>query len=170
MSLITLPNSIISGDADNPTRDMANWTTIRDIINGNLDNTNISASAAIAISKTALGTFTDWTAWTATLTGFSGTPTQVNRYCRIGNVVFAEVNISGTSNATGFTFTLPVACATANALMGFRVFTNGSAVAGSGMVDLAVSSTATVYLDGASAGFATANLKAINGNFFYEVA
>jgi len=71
VSQITLPNVIASGDADNPTRDMANWTTIRDIINGNLDNTNINASAAIVDSKLSVpnrikqtqrqgGSATDW--------------------------------------------------------------------------------------------------------------
>lgn len=72
MSQITLPHSIASGDADNPTRDMANWTTIRDIINGNLDNTNISASAAIEKSKlqeTMLG----YAEITSNFTGAAGT-------------------------------------------------------------------------------------------------
>ncbi len=104
MSLITLPQNIASGDADNPTRDMANWTTIRDIINGNLDNTNISASAAIAISKTTLGTFTDWTAWVPVWTGGTiGNAIVVANYTQIGNVVhfYIFINPGSTTTITG---------------------------------------------------------------------
>ena len=50
-----------------------------------------------------------WTSYTTTLTGFSGTPTQAMTYVVIGKILILDISISGTSNATGFTFTLPFA-------------------------------------------------------------
>lgn len=50
-----------------------------------------------------------WTTYTTTLTGFSGTPTQAMTYVVIGKILILDISISGTSNATGFTFTLPFA-------------------------------------------------------------
>jgi hypothetical protein len=114
--LITLPNTIVSGDSDDPTRDMANWTALRDLVNGQLDNDNIKASAGIAISKTALGIYTAWTDWTPTYYGTTsagtGTyTTQEGRYCQIGKVVtfsayVVTTNHTGTGNLRA---TVPIA-------------------------------------------------------------
>lgn len=81
----------------------------------NIDNSQIASNAAIAINKTALGTFTDWTDWTPTLTA-SGSMTWTSRtitearYMQIGKIVFFKVGITGTiggSLSTELQFTLP---------------------------------------------------------------
>lgn len=56
MALIPTLTQIISGDADDPSRDMSNWNTIRNVVNGQLDNVNIATGADINISKTNLAT------------------------------------------------------------------------------------------------------------------
>jgi hypothetical protein len=81
----------------------------------NITNDNIASGAAIAISKTALGTYTPWTDWTPTLTAsgsMTWTSTSINeaRYTQIGKIVFFKVNITGTvggSLSTELQFTLP---------------------------------------------------------------
>lgn len=80
--------------------------------NGGVENVNIGASAGIAISKTTLGTFTDWTDFSQTFTGFSANPTyRASRYMQLGKQVtyYYSANADGTSNATTFTMQLPVA-------------------------------------------------------------
>jgi len=64
----------------------------------NITNDQVSASAAIAISKTALGTFTPWTAWTsvnAVFNTLSMTITsQTCRYSQIGKIVYFKMDIT----------------------------------------------------------------------------
>jgi len=71
----------------------------------NTTNANIAAGAAIAISKTTLGTFTDWTSWTPTIAVSGGTaPTYTNRfnnyYMQIGKLVIAWGDWSNSSGGT----------------------------------------------------------------------
>ncbi len=47
-----------------------------------------------------------WTTFASVITGFSGTPSQTVKELKIGKTVFVSVSISGTSNATSFTFSL----------------------------------------------------------------
>ncbi len=46
-----------------------------------------------------------WTAFTPTLTGFASTTNNVGRYVRMGNMITVQLEINGTSNATGFSVT-----------------------------------------------------------------
>lgn len=111
MSLVTIPNTIQSGNSDDPTRDMANWNVIANVINGQLGDVNFNAADPLTIAKTTLGTYTTWASWTPTWGGFSADPAGNSIWCRIGNVVFCYFNstANGTSNATTLTMTLPVA-------------------------------------------------------------
>jgi len=88
-----------------------------------ISNAGISASAAIAISKTTLETFTDLTAWTPTITatggGFSlGNGTVSGKYTQIGKLVVATFifTFGSTSNmgAGALRSTMPVASNTAS--------------------------------------------------------
>lgn len=56
MGVITLPNTIVDGNALSAAPAMANWTTIYNEFNGNIDNANIKSAAAIAESKLAFDT------------------------------------------------------------------------------------------------------------------
>lgn len=134
----------------------------------NIVNDQISASAAIAISKTELGAYTAPTVYSSTITGFSGTPTQSVVYTRIGKKVSVNAIITGTSNATGFTFTVPstsvyqvdVVC---------RVFDSGAYA--TGMIELgAGSSTVNVYRDTQASAFSNSGTKTVQVQFWYLVA
>ena len=106
-----------------------------------------------------------WFNYTATLTGFTGTPTQTaNRFCVNGRAcLFNILNISGTSNATTFTVSLPIAAA-ANASCSGRVTDNGAVQTGPGRVDIVTGSSTTVAnvrKDWAGNAFTAANTKAL---------
>ncbi len=183
MSQISLPHSIISGDADNPTRDMANWTTIRDIINGNLDNANISATAAIAISKTALGTFTDWATyaptWVQTET-ITHTVTRA-RYSQIGKVVTGHIHLVATGAGTAtsnITFTIPVTAAASGVVVGSGYVYNADITTiYSGIAKLTTTSAIALIRDGTNGSaiginpdFSIASSDEIEVYFTYEAA
>lgn len=112
MGLVTLPNTIQSGDTDDPSRDMANWTTIRDEFNGNIENINIKSSAAIVQSKLS---FDSWSAWTPTYSAnnsmtWTSVTTNIARYFVLGKVTYFQVYATGTTGGTPdayLQFTLP---------------------------------------------------------------
>ena len=77
--------------------------------NGNIDNTNIKASAAIAFSKLAADA---WTAYTPTLVGITlGNGSLSGKYIKIGRKVELCINFTAGSTTTFggavFTFSLP---------------------------------------------------------------
>lgn len=85
----------------------------------NVTNAQIDSAAAIAISKTALGTYSDWTTWSPTWSFLAGTGTftltTVNwaRYMRLGNTVYFDIDAYhtlATCDASTITmaFTMPV--------------------------------------------------------------
>jgi hypothetical protein len=100
----TVLNTHINTDVD----------TVYNEINGNLDNDNIKAGAAIAISKTALGTYTVWTSYAPSYYAETGTwgsiTTWVARYCQMGKTVFVQVHATGTTGAgaTALGFSVPI--------------------------------------------------------------
>lgn len=132
----------VSLPSDGETIEVADYnvpiTTIVNEINGNLDNTNIAAAAAIAGSKLAdsgvstakladaavtpakllagTGTTWVWQAWTPTLSGRfnDGKWTKSGTYIQIGKAVFAQIELTanaGTPMDGGTAeaiFTLPV--------------------------------------------------------------
>lgn len=87
-------------------------------IYSNITNDNIAANAGIDISKTDLGTFTPWTAFTPAAYGGTGSMTfssvTVNkaRYMQIGKKVTVYYDFTGTTGGTTsgqIWFTAPVA-------------------------------------------------------------
>jgi len=83
---------------------------------GAIKNINIDAAAAIAISKTALGTFTDWTTYVPVVTGSTtaGAGTyivQKGEYCQLGKIVYftAEVNYTAHTGTGALQVSIPVA-------------------------------------------------------------
>lgn len=105
--------SIASGDADAPTKDMSNWNAIRNIVNGQLGDVNFGTSDVLSAAKTALGTYTAWTAWTPIFTASAGTWTSIGstaRWMQIGKIVHFYIFAAGTTSNTGvinLRFSLP---------------------------------------------------------------
>jgi len=71
------------------------------------DSTECTCISTIAGRKVDSATMGSPIGWTTTITGFSGAPTQTCKYTLRHKTCNIDVNISGTSNATSFTFTLP---------------------------------------------------------------
>ena len=84
--------------------------------NGNITNANLSASAAIAASKTVFGTFTAWGSYTPTIKKADGTTAlaatiAAARYTQIAKKVAGYVVLTSVGDPAGsyVYFTLPVA-------------------------------------------------------------
>ncbi len=132
---------------------------------GLADGSLISAGA-IALSKL---TATAFSTFTPASTGFSGTPTEVAYYLQIGKIAFVFYSVSGTSNATTLTFTLPVAAKRDQRFVGAAATDNGSAQTTTPYYSMtASSSTCTVYKTLADGAWTSSNSKAVSGLFFYE--
>lgn len=155
---------ITDGDTPLASVVMSNFNAINDKFNTGLDNTDIATNASIAFSKigaTALTTFAP------AATGFSALTSDTGRYIQLGKIVFAYINVVGTSNATTLTFTLPVSAKAADTLVQFRSIDNGTS--GTGRLDLAAaSSTATAIKDTAANAWTNSGTKAFIGMFTYE--
>ena len=114
-----------------------------------------------------------WKTWTPTFGGFSVDPSSViARYTQVGKAVSVWVSMgNGTSNATTFTMTLPLAADSAgrryHALA--QVVNNGSFGSTPGLLKTIVSSTtADLYLDGAQTAWTNVGGKRANFSFTYE--
>lgn len=108
-----------------------------------------------------------------TLVGFSATTIKMIRYKRIGKTVLVTYHISGTSNTTGFTFTLPFTSANVTnylTLAGAQATDNGSLVVGGGMSSLpANSDVVTLFADWIETAWTGSGAKIAIGQFQYEV-
>lgn len=115
------------------------------------------------------------TSYTATLVGWSGTPTQAMKYVRIGKLMILIIYISGTSNSTTATATLPSGI-TAMALgytqyAQMRVMNAGSTPGSWGMAALSSgSSTISFYLNQSGGGWTNSGTKTIEGTFVFLTA
>jgi hypothetical protein len=111
-----------------------------------------------------------WTTYAPAATGFSSKTSDTGSYQQIGKIVFADVSINGTSNATTLTFTLPVA---PKKDMNYAQFRAGDAGASSvGMLNLifANGTTATAYKNAANDAWTASGNKFFFGQFTYEAA
>ena len=120
------------------------------------------------------------TAWTdysgsTTLAGFSSTITLVVTYKKIGKFVFVHFIISGTSNATTFTFTVPNASANASIPfhgVGTNVINNTVASATPASIVMSANTNIIQILRDGILGttWTSSGLKQAAGQFFYEAA
>jgi hypothetical protein len=119
---------LVSLPSDGDTIDVSDYntpiTTIVNEINGGLDNSNITANAAIAGSKLADASVTNaklsttagevggaWANWTPTLTNLSGGTITYAQYTQIGKSIFFrfKYTLAGAGVAGAFSLTPPVA-------------------------------------------------------------
>lgn len=115
------------------------------------------------------------TSYTATLVGWSGTPTQRMKYVKIGKLMVLTIYISGTSDTTTATATLPSGI-TAMAL-GYAQYapmrvTNAGSMPGSwGMASLSSGgSTINFYVNQGGGGWTNSGTKTIEGTFVFLTA
>lgn len=113
-------------------------------------------------------------AYTATLTGFSGTPSQTCTFRLFGHHVWLRFLIDGTSNATGLTLTAPIAGKSGIGQYYTGVGNNnGTALTTPGRVDVQSASTTLLCSPSAAGnttGWTAANQKTIASEILYEIA
>ncbi len=107
--------------------------------------------------------FPSWFTYSATLGGFSGTPSQTCKFHVSGRKITTLLQISGTSNATTFTATIPVANILGFSIFqgGFRAMDNSAAITATvpACVVSASSTTVTFYKDWAATGWTAGGTK-----------
>ena len=138
----------------------------------NLDLANTAEDVLIA----ALPAETTWTEYYAssTVTGWSGVPSpKLIYYKKIGKIVFVQFDISGTSNSTSTSFTVPFTSSnTAEVHAAGRVQDNtGTFVAG--LIYLPANSdlvSLTADMSGSGGSWTASGTKAVHGQFWYTVA
>lgn len=117
LSITAYINQIVAGQPRKPSpihdalQAIANWAA------AGLVDADIAAAAAIAISKTALGTFTPWTTsvptWTASVNPSIGNGSIAGRHTQIGKLVtygvLVDIGSTTTFGSGAWKFSLPVA-------------------------------------------------------------
>lgn len=138
---------------------------------GNVDVIEVQDDKVILDSGADFYTvsFTDYSGSTS-LTGWAATPTVGLYYKRVGKLVYVWFNITGTSNSTSTSFTVPYTCNSSIGAFGvIRRVDNGTA--GWGNFGLGSSSTTVNVRADASTGTTTwtnTGTKTIQGHFVYE--
>jgi hypothetical protein len=113
-----------------------------------------------------------WTDYTAssTITGWSSTTTEEVWYKKIGNLMFVQFHISGTSDAGDASFTLPYSQQGDLQLnIVLRVRDDGTLLTGLGILPVS-SSTLSCYKNLTGNAFTASGSKLVIGQFWYEVA
>jgi len=131
----------------------------------------VSKSVADTLTALGVGAWTDYGA-SSTITGFSAVVTKNIYYKVIEKMVFIVFHITGTSNSTAFTFTLPYSSAFPSYIYSSGGFAadGGLNVDGSPIIMLPNSSaTVSLYLPQLSP-WINSDGKEATGQFFYPIA
>lgn len=131
------------------------------------------SGTAVVSSGVAEVAWADYGA-TSTIVGWSSFTSKLIYTKKIGKTVLVSFSISGTSNATGVTFTLPYAAAAGVSFQGhtgYGTIDNTSTNMPDGVFVLgAGGSTVTVYTSVAGANWTASGTKTVTGTFSYEAA
>jgi hypothetical protein len=112
-----------------------------------------------------------WSTGSPSGTGFASKTSDLLYYIRLGKLVYCFVNIQGTSNATTFTFTLPVAAKrTTESLVLSGLDNNSRNGVRPRLETTASSTTANVAKDEDGNVWTASSIKMVQGHFFYEAA
>jgi hypothetical protein len=140
-------------------------------IAGEIEAESVGAALLAAIGAGLLGAWTSYSD-TSTIVGWGSHSAKQIYYKKIGKLVFVKFYLSGVSDSTTVTFTLPHSVAS-NPVTQFlcRVYDNsaGRADPGYGVIS---GNTVTIYksLASFSADFTASGNKFVIGQFFYESA
>ena len=134
---------------------------------------NTSLDEAVAMSsKPTVVAWTDYFA-SSTIVGWAASPTGYIYTKKIGKTVFVQAYITGTSNSTAISFTLPYqsAAGTGCGAVCFNAVDNGTvlAVPCSGLIESG-SSTFNLYKGLATGNWTASGTKSVSIQFFYEIA
>ncbi|RZJ33717.1 MAG: hypothetical protein EOO51_12560 [Flavobacterium sp.] len=129
----------------------------------------------IAVNTSAIAGKQDAAAWvdysgTSTIVGFSSFLTKIVEVITVNKKVTVLVNITGTSNSTSFTFTLPTAMKSGTTSLMVCYVTNAGTTAVGTVYMTAGSNIATVSTNIATTGtFTASGTKAVIAQFTYEI-
>jgi len=110
----------------------------------------------------------------STIVGWTSFTNKILEYVRIGNVLFVNVYISGTSNSTATSITLPyVAKAVSTSAPLVQIQNSGATFIG-GAANITVGSNVIIFSRWSSTSVLTSawtasGTKLIQGQFFYEI-
>lgn len=173
-------DEIRAASINDPVNDLA------DVINGNIDDTNI---ASVSGSKIANATITnaklstaagelggEWQTWTPTVTGGSGMNTSAvsvdeARYTRIGKTIFFSIRAVFTTSgspAQTINFTTPIAMKTTQQLSLGSTFVNDGILYAGAAFRTDTSTVSVRRYDSANWGLGSSRGISVSG--FYEVA
>jgi hypothetical protein len=106
---------------------------------------------------------------TSTVVGWSSTPTKIIRYRIIGKQMFVQFNLSGTSNSTAASFTLPNNATALNMNIFAYAINNGAFVSSVTHGSIASGSN-TLSIFPNNALWTASGTKTTSGQFFIEIA
>lgn len=117
---------------------------------------------------------TNFASSNATVTGWSGTPTKIITYVVIGKLLLMSIFVTGTSNATTASVTIPSGLTSASQgvpqILPVRVVDNGVVMQAPGMAVLENNGTVIqIYLDYSGSGFTASGTKEVTGNFAWII-
>lgn len=140
----------------------------------------VTIASSPTFANTTITTEINTAAWadyggTSTIVGWSGTPTKNIWYKKVGKLVFVKAYISGTSDSTSVTFTLPYTSknSTNGGAHTATIGADNGADCGCSTQLPANNDTVTCYkgTNWATWGnWTNSGTKTINANFFYEAA
>ena len=137
--------------------------------NADLTGVVTSSGNATSFSTTAGGLGGAWVSGTPNGTGFSSKAVDTFVYTKIGKTVIGYVDITGASNATTFTFTLPFTVSTTTLMIAFQADDNSVRLVGPGKITVTAGGT-TATCDSASddAAWTASGNKSIRGMLIYQ--
>ena len=115
---------------------------------------------------------TDWVDYSAssTIVGWSSFTSKIIRYRIIGKQMFVQFSLSGTSNSTSVTFTLPDNCVNITGALTHFATNNGVAVGVCHGTPSGNSNLITLYASTITASWTSSGTKSTRGQFFIEIA
>ncbi len=128
----------------------------------------ISLTAGRKVDSMTLGS---GVMWNSTIAGYSGTPTQTCKYVLSHKTCTITVNITGTSNTTGLTFTLPFIPKNTDFQI-YGQYTNNGTSAYAGVITYTAGSNVAscAMTNGTLAGWTNSGTKALTGlRISYEI-
>jgi len=149
----------------------AGTTTVTIAVNLDYTIANAAISATYYSYAASPQGYPGWFSFTPTYTGFSSAPSAGSmRYSVIGRqITITHAQNAGTSNATGFTMTIPVTAPQTVAITSVRVFNNGAFTAAAGL--FAVTSgtaVADLYRDGSGLSWTASGAKTVGYSVTFE--
>ena len=159
MSLITIPSTFSAGAPIIASQHNANFSTISTDYNGNIDNTNLSASAAIAYSKLSL---------TGNIVNTDVNGSAAIAYSKLnltGNIVNADINASAAIVDSKLAQITTASKVSGTAITGLASLPGGAGVIpAANLPNFAYSLISTTTVSSASA---SSNIAITAGNFYF---